>query len=156
MAVKYSKLGPGTLTLGEVGSPLDVACQLTGAVVAWDSNKDDDTPTLCGDVVPGATTYTATLSGTAVQDLADEAGLVAFSWANKGVEVPVSFTPNTVDAAVVTGTVVMNPLDVGGDTAGDNMTSDFEWAFVGDPVLDQGTGAAAALSTSSSSLPIDA
>jgi hypothetical protein len=154
MAVKYSKLGPGTLTLGEVGTAVDYACQLTGSVVAWDASKDDDTPTLCGDSVPGATTYTATFSGTAVQDLGDPAGLVAFTWENKGQEVALTFTPNTVDAAVVTGTVIINPLDVGGDTAGDNMTSDFEWSFVGDPVLDQTGGALA--DAQSERLPIDA
>ena len=149
MTVSYNKLGPGTLELGEVGTAVDYSCQLTGATIAWDASKDDDVTTVCGDTLPGATTYTAVLSGTAVQDLADAAGLAKFSWDNKGQPVAVSFVPSTEAGATFTGVVTIGPLDVGGDTAGENMTSDFEWPFVGDPVwedaLPLGFGAAVEL-----------
>ena len=49
-----SKFGPGTLTIGEVGTPIDISCQIEYASVAWDKSKDDDVQVLCGDVVPGA------------------------------------------------------------------------------------------------------
>lgn len=146
MTVEFNKLGPGTLELGETGTAVDYACQITGATLAPDASKDDDVPTLCGDVLPGATTYAWTLAGTAVQDLADPAGLVKFTWDNKGELIPFSYTPSTEADASFAGTVVMNPLGVGGDTAGENMTSDFEWSLVGDPVPTWPTGGAGTLS----------
>lgn len=135
MPAKTTPLGPGTITVGETGSEVDFSCQITGAVVAWDVNADDDVPTLCGDVVPGDRTYTSTLSGTLYQDLADAAGIVAFSWANRGLTVPFTFTPHTDTGTSVAGMLTIDPLDVGGDTAPEKMTSDFEWAIVGQPTL---------------------
>jgi hypothetical protein len=143
MAVSSTKLGPGTLILGETGTTQDASCQMTGAVVAWDKDKADDITVLCGDVVAGGTTYTATLSGTFLQDLAEDDGLVAFTWANKGVETKFVYVPNTVAAATVTGVVVIDPIDVGStDDYGSTMTSDFEWDCVGEPVLTFGSGTA--------------
>jgi hypothetical protein len=143
MAVKSTKLGPGTLTLGETGTLQDASCQLTGGVVAWDKDRADDVTVLCGDVVAGATTYTATLSGNFLQDLEDEAGLVAWSWEHKGEQVTFVYTPNTAAGAAVSGSLIVDPIDVGStDDFGATMSSDFEWDVVGEPVLDW-AGAAA-------------
>jgi hypothetical protein len=47
-----------------------------------------------------------------------------------------TFTPNTAAGATVTGIVVIDPLDVGStEDYGAVMTSDFEWACVGEPTL---------------------
>jgi len=144
MAVKSTKLGPGTLTLGPVGTPIDVSCQLTGAVVAWDKDKADDITVLCGDVVAGGTTYSATLSGTFLQDLDDASGIVGYSWTNKGTQVEFTYTPNTTAGTSVSGTLIVDPIDVGStDDFGSTMTSDFEWDCVGEPTLTFGTTLAA-------------
>ena len=147
MPANTTKLGPGTLILGEVGTNQDASCQVTGAVVAWDKNKADDITVLCGDVVGGGTTYTAKLSGTFLQDLADDAGIVAYSWANKGATVPFTYVPSTEAGATVTGNLIIDPIDVGStDDYGSTMTSDFEWDCVGEPSLtfgDVGGGAQA-------------
>lgn len=135
MAATVDKLGPGTVTVGAVGSEVDFSCQVTAAVVEWESDQDDDTIVLCGDTVAGAITFSATFSGTVFQDTSDDAGLVAFTWAHKGESVPLVFVPSTAGGKQVTGTVTIVPLSIGGDEAGSNMTSDFEWAFVGEPVL---------------------
>ncbi len=148
MAYKVTKLGPGTISVGEVGSEIDFSCQLNNAQVAWDKDKDDDMTVLCGDVVPGSTTYTATLSGNVFQDLDDAAGLVAFSWENKGTTAPFTFTPNTAAGATVDGVVLIDPITVGADEMGANMASDFEWDCVGEPTL---TIAAAPLAAGSTS-----
>jgi hypothetical protein len=142
MPAKTVKLGPGTLSIGETGTLVDFTCQITGAVVEWSVDVGDDTPVLCGETVPGERTYSSTLSGTLYQDLGDAAGIVAYSWAHKGEEVPFTFVPSTAAADEVSGTVIVDPLSVGGDTAGENMTSDFEWTIVGEPVLGAGAGAA--------------
>ena len=113
MAAKISKFGPGTLHIGETASAIDVSCQIEYAQVAWEANKDDDIVVLCGDVVPGATTLTAKLSGHIFQDTGDPAGIVQASWgALKGDTVPFVFVPNTVDDMQVTGSVV-DPADHG-------------------------------------------
>jgi hypothetical protein len=136
------KLGPGTLSLGTTGTEVDFACQVTAAVVAWAVDAQDPTQVLCGETVPGERTYTATLGGTLYQDLGVVGGIVEYSWASKGTQVPFVFVPNDTVAQQVTGTLIVDPLDVGGDEAGANMTSDFEWAIVGEPVLGAITGGA--------------
>lgn len=130
-------LGPGSLILGETGTTLEISCQITSAVVAHDVDAEDDTPLLCGDVEAGDETFTATISGTMFQDLAAE-GVVEYSWTHKGEVVPLEFVPSTAAGRRVVGSVKMRPLDVGGD-AKTKPTSDFEWPFVGDPVLDDVT-----------------
>lgn len=138
MTAVVDKLGPGTVSLGEVGTAVDFSCQVTAAVVEWDSSQDDPTVVLCGESVPGAITFSSTFSGTVFQDLSSAevgGGIVEFTWAHKGETMPLTFVPSTSAGKQVTGDVTIVPLSVGGDESGANMTSDFEWAFVGDPVL---------------------
>jgi hypothetical protein len=136
MAATISKFGPGTLKIGEVGTEIDISCQIEHAQVAWDKTKDDDVTVLCGDVVTGATTRTATLAGHIFQDTGQASGIVQASWgALKGQTVPFQFVPNTADAMAVTGEVTVEPITVGSGEAGANMASDFEWDIVGEPVL---------------------
>jgi hypothetical protein len=145
MAPKVAKLGPGTLTLGDTATSMDVSCQLVNGVVAWDNDTGDDITVLCGDKVPGSRTYTSTFSGTFLEDIADETGLVAYTWTNKGTQVPFEYVPTTDVGAKCTGTLIIDPLDFGStDDYGSPMQSDFEWDIVGDPVLSWGAGGAAA------------
>lgn len=135
-APKTYKLGPGTLNIGDVGTAVDYAPQVTGCTVSWSKEKEDDVPVLSGGSLTGDTTYTATLSANVFQDLdATDPGLVQWSWANKGTEVPVTFIPSTDAGVQVAGTVVVDPINVGGDTAKARPRSDIEWAFVGEPAI---------------------
>ena len=128
---------------------MDFTCQVTAAHVDWEVDAEDPTEVLCGETVPGERAYTSVLAGTLYQDLGDAAGIVAYSWAHKGEEVPFRFIPSTTAGDEVTGTLILDPLSVGGDEAGTNMTSDFEWAIVGEPTLaaDVGRGGEAAAPT---------
>jgi hypothetical protein len=136
MSAESVRLGPGEFTFGETGTPIDASCQLANAVLAWEKDADDDIRVLCGDTVAGSVNYTASLSGNLLQDINIPDGVVAYTWANKGKAVPFTFTPNTDAGATVTGTIVIDPLDVGSDDEyGSVMDSDFEWACVGEPVL---------------------
>lgn len=129
------KLGPGTLVIGETGTEVDFTPQVTGCTVSWDKDKDDDVPVLSGGSLTGDTTYTATLSANLFQDLGDD-GIVMFSWAHKGETVPVTFIPSTAEGKKVTGNVILDPIDVGGDEAKQRPRSDIEWSFVGEPELE--------------------
>lgn len=138
--------GPGTLTLGETATILDVSCQVENAKVAWDANKDDDVTMLCGDILAGSTTLTATLAVTVVQDLATEAGLVMYSYTHRGEAVPFEFVPSTAAGFTVSGNLSMVPVAVGADEPGVKaMTSDIEWSCIGEPVYTPGPGADGAL-----------
>lgn len=139
MPVKSVKLGPGTLKFGPTTPVQDASAQVQNCVVSWDKDKADDITVLTGEVIGGGVTYTAKLGGTFVQDLAT-AGLVAWSWTNKGVSFPFEFVPNTANGAKVTGNVIVDPIDVGTtDDYGTTMVSDFEWAIVGIPTMAGGT-----------------
>lgn len=132
MTIQSYKMGPGTLKLGTAGA-LDVSCQVTSCRVAASENvdTDDDVDVLCGEVLKGDETvdYTWELSGTMLQDLAT-AGVVAWSWTNKGTWMDFNFIPNTVGARGITGQVRPIPLDAGGDSK-TRPTSDFTWAARG-------------------------
>lgn len=134
MAVKSYKVGPGTLTFGGAGSLMDATTQITKAVIKPTVSSEDAITTLSGDTLGGARTYGADLDVTAVQDDLDAAGLVAWSWAHRGEDVLFTYTPNTVLGRAITGTVTVDPLDIGGDV-GAKPTSDFTWSCVGFPAL---------------------
>jgi hypothetical protein len=142
MTVNKTQLGPGTLVLGGVGTPLDISCQIINAIVEWEKDKDDDVVVLCGDTASGATTYTASITGELFQDVDDPAGILATSWAQKGTEIEFTFVPNTAAGTSAEGVLVLDPISFGGDEAKANMTSDFTWSIVGEPTLTIGTGGA--------------
>ena len=143
MAVKYTKFGPGTLVIGAVGSPTDISCQIIQAKIEWDKDEDDDVTTLCGDVVPGAVTYSATMSGELFQDVDDPAGIMFTSWTNKGEVYPFVFTPNTAQGTHADGNLILDPVPFGSDEPKANMTADFSWKIVGEPTLTVGVAMAA-------------
>lgn len=140
MPAVVNKLGPGTISVGT--TPLDFSCQVTAAHVDWSVDEGDDTIVLCGETVPGARTYSSVFAGTLLQDLSAAAGsgIVEYSWTHKGEQMAFEFVPSTTAGKQVTGQLIIDPLSVGGDEAGQNMSSDFEWKIVGDPVIGAVTG----------------
>ncbi|ANA87588.1 major tail protein [Gordonia phage Jeanie] len=136
MAIKrpIPALGPGSLIFGEVtADQLDISCQVTAAKITFDSDKEDDLPTLCGGVITGEKTYTSKLEFSAAQDL-EENGLIDWTWANAGKEVPFKFVPLESEVATITGVVVIDPVEFGGDVKKRNI-SDAEFDLVGLPTF---------------------
>lgn len=128
-----TKLGPGTLEIGTVGSEIDVSCLVNNATIAADKDEGDATTKLCGDVRAGSVSYTYALSGNMDTDVADDAGFFALTQSAPGTEQTFTFTPNTVAGTSATGTLVIDPLDFGADESGADLTSDFEFTIVGKP-----------------------
>lgn len=126
-------LGPGSLTFGAVGSELDISCQVTACKVTFDSDKEDDLPTLCGTVISGEKIYTSKLEFSAAQDVEAD-GMIDWTWSNAGTEVPFTFIPIASGAAAVKGTVVVDPVEFGGDVKKKNI-SEAEWDIVGLPTF---------------------
>jgi hypothetical protein len=133
MPAVVTKLGPGAITFGEVASAVEFSCQVTSVTLSSDASADDPVKVLCGEEVPGARTYAFSLAGTVLSDISDAAGIVMFTWDHMGETVPFVFTPSTAAAVAWSGSVIIDPLPIGGDEVGANMTSDFEFACVGTP-----------------------
>jgi hypothetical protein len=127
------KLGPGVLTVGSVGTALDFSGRVTKASITWKVDTTDDTVVLDGSTIAGDRTYSATLEATVRQDDLTTGSLVDYTWAHKGTEVPFTFTPYSGGRSI-TGNLVIDPLDVGGDVNATN-TADLKWECVGTPTL---------------------
>lgn len=140
-----TRLGPGTLEIGSVGSEIDVSCLVNNAVIAADKDEGDATTKLCGDVRAGTVTYTYALSGNMDTDVADDAGFFALSQAEPGSQQTFTFTPNTAAGTSATGILVIDPLDFGADESGADLTSDFEFTIVGRPTYSYPGGGAGVL-----------
>jgi hypothetical protein len=134
------ELGPGTLTIGETGTLIDVSCLVNNAVISADKTEADATTKLCGTVRVGAITYDYTLSGNVDVDAGLSTGLFAMSQEHPGEEFPYVFTPSTAVGTTASGTLVIDPLDFGADEYGADLTSDFEFTLVGAPAYVYGDG----------------
>jgi len=136
------KLGPGTLKIGATGTEIDASCLINSATITADKNEGDSSTKLCGTVKPGAITYAYHLDGNVDTDIGLASGLFALSQAEAGTEQAFEYTPNTdivapaTAATKATGTLIIDPLDFGGDTFGEYMNSDFSFTIVGVPVYD--------------------
>lgn len=135
-------LGPGELTIGATATPIDVSCLVNNAVLAASKDQGDSETKLCGTVKIPAPTYTYELSGNMDIDLTDPAGIFALSHDTPGAEVDFSFTPNSDAGTSASGKLILDPLDLGGDTTGETMKSDFTYTVVGEPTVTIGAGAA--------------
>ena len=137
MPLNETRLGPGTLLIGtapgtEFGFAVS-ACTLTPAV-----NSTDGTPTLAVPEPPPLTETTYSLDGTAINDFTDPAGLQRYCFDNDGVEMDFSWTPNTADAAVLTGRITVRAFPMGGEVSA-QITTDFSWPVTGKPAWTGGT-----------------
>jgi hypothetical protein len=134
--IKAQKLGNGTLSIGAIGSPLDLSAQITNCRLSPAVDKEDPVTTLSGDSLAGTRTITWTLAGTMLQDISD-AGVIEWLFTHAGEEVPFTWTPNTEVGTDFTGTIVVDPIEIGGDVGAKN-SSDFEFEVVGQPVMSAG------------------
>lgn len=138
MPINTTKLGPGTLTLGAGAAEFNA--QVTSCKITPSENVEttDSIKVLSGEVLDGdsSETFSYVLEGSFLQDLGAVAGVVAWSWANKGTEQPFVFTPNTAAGVSVEGVLKPVPLGIGGDEVDAGpMSSDFSWRCVGEPDL---------------------
>lgn len=124
MPITDSRLKNGTLTINAVS----FATQATNVrLVPKVSSTGEPLEVLAGDVIDPDETVDWSLAITAVQDFTDEAGFVNFCLANAGDVHPYSWAPAGAAAGpTYTGTVKVQPVEVGGDVNTRNTTS-AEW-----------------------------
>lgn len=140
MSIQSFLHGPGTLTLDGT-SDITLSEQMTSVDITPTENV---TAGEVVDVLSGGQLTTEddvnttwTLGGTCLQALED-AGIVAYSWDQDGVEVTFKWVPNTVADKAVTGTVRVAAIKLGGPVKKRNQ-SDFTWKIIGTPVLGDAT-----------------
>jgi hypothetical protein len=136
MTVIVSRVKGGKITFtassgASANTASDFSCQFTSAkITPGDTGSDtaDGSYVLCGDLIPTTAAdggFGDKLDFTVVSDHNVATGLIAFSWAHRGEVVAFSYTPNLnpdeagATAQTFSGTVVMQPLEVGGDVQGD-------------------------------------
>lgn len=134
MTIKKYQVGEGVLTVGSAVAAQTMTAQMESVHIEWKEDAKDPRKTLSGESLPGAVTYTATLTGTVIQDLSD-GGLVEWTWEHMGSTQPFTFSPASATGREITGDLRVGPLDVGGDVDEDAPTSDLSWACIGQPVL---------------------
>lgn len=139
MTVNTLTMGPGTLTIGDLGSEKAFSSQVTNVRLVPSVDNGDPINVLSGESVPGDRDETWTLAGTLVQDLgAGVAGadsLVEWLFNQRGTTLPFVFVPNTSRGRQFSGDLTVEAVEVGGD-AKTKPTSDFEFVISGDPVLE--------------------
>ena len=130
----YLTLGPGTLTFGATGAATEISDYVKAVKIAPSVNTEDSSLVLSGRVIPGDRRYSYVLAFTTSQTV-KKGGLIDWSYQNAGKELPFEFKPHDKkSAASVKGTVVVDPIELGGDV-GTKPTSDVEYAVVGAPVF---------------------
>lgn len=134
MAIKSVTVGPGDLTFATDSQTF--ASQITSARVTVGVNRGDELKVLSGESIPAEATYTYELEATALQDLTAN-GIVDWSWKQAGKTAAFVYTPNKANAATIKGTVVVDPISVGGEV-GQRATSDFTFPIVGTPTFTPG------------------
>lgn len=134
MPVTTLTMGPGVLTIGDVGTLKAFQSQVTNVRLTPSVDRGDPLNVLSGESVPGDRDESWTLAGTLVQDFGDDVGVWQFCFDNRGDQLPFVFVPNNVDARQATGTLTVEAVELGGDAKA-KPTSDFEFQLVGDPLI---------------------
>ncbi|NQD40916.1 hypothetical protein [Glutamicibacter halophytocola] len=133
MTILSHKLGPGSLTFGEVASEQEFAAQLRSCSLTPDTEEEDPIDVLSGEQIDGDETYTYTIGGSILDGYTMES-LAVWAHQNKGTVMPFEFIPNAdiTGAMKWTGQAKIRPIAHGGDVKSRN-ENDFEFKIIGDP-----------------------
>lgn len=134
MPVRTMKMGPGTLTIGDVAALTQFESQLSNCRVVPNVDRGDPIHVLSGEEAPGDRTERWTLAGTLVQDFGSTESKQEWLFTHRGEEHPFVFTPSTAAGRQVRGEVTVEAVEIGGD-ANTKPTADFEFQLVGMPTI---------------------
>jgi hypothetical protein len=122
-------LGPGTLTIGETGTLIDISCLVNNVAIIPDISEGDSKTMLCGTTKRSPDEITWAIEGNVDVDAGLAAGFFALTWQHIGEVVPFSFTPSTAVGTIVAGFLKLAPLELGADNYGDFLNSDFSFGL---------------------------
>jgi hypothetical protein len=122
-------LGPGTLTIGETGTLIDVSCLVNNVSIIPDISEGDSKTMLCGTTKTSPDEITWAIEGNVDVDAGLAEGFFALTWQHIGEVVPFTFTPSAAVGTTVTGELKLAPLELGADNYGDFLNSDFSFGL---------------------------
>lgn len=134
LKTKVVTLGPGLLHFDDPGSLKDASAQVTKCSVVPSVSTGSPVIVLTGDAVPGERKEAWKIKGTIFQDLGATQSLCEWFFENRGKPKPVKFVPSTAAGKAISGTVIIEAVELGGQV-GENATTDFEFDFVGAPSI---------------------
>lgn len=134
MAVKTITVGPGALTIGSDLNITNFESQVTAARLVPNVDTEDAINVLSGEQVAGDRSESFTLEGTLLQDFGATDSTTEWLYNHRGEEHPFNFTPSTAAGKKITGNLVVEAIEIGGD-ARTKPTSDFEFVVVGAPAI---------------------
>lgn len=114
MAISSHKLGPGTLSLGAVGSTKEFGVALTKATLTPEADDGDTIVVLSGDELIEEGEETWTLEGSVYQAY-DADSLIVWCNTHSGETLPFTFRPSTDQPLKATGKVLVRSIAIGGD-----------------------------------------
>jgi hypothetical protein len=123
-------LGPGTLSIGMTGTPIDVSCLVNDVRIDANVTAGDVKRMLCGNQKSAPDEIEFVLSGNVDVDAGTAAGFFALCNDHWGEVVDFTYTPSTDVGTTATGQVKLHPLSFGADASGDYLNSDFEFALI--------------------------
>ena len=135
MTVKTMTLGPGKLSFGEKTAITQVEAQVTKCVIKPSVKSSDPIPVLSGERVEGDRVEAATLQFTILQDFAESASFVEWTWANAGKTLPFEFIPTSGKNKAIRGFCVIERSSIGGDVAA-KATADLEFQCTTMPTIE--------------------
>lgn len=135
-----SRLGPGTLKIPTGPPAIERQYQVSNVRLEPDISEEDGTATLATPHPVPLVTIGWKLSGSAIQDFeGGSSAFVNYLQDHALEQVPFEWVPVTATTGLkYTGTVQLRPVTVGGD-AGVQITTDFEFPLVGNPVRTDAT-----------------
>ncbi|MDN5666942.1 MAG: hypothetical protein L0G87_00935 [Renibacterium salmoninarum] len=134
MPIQYTTIGPGKLTIGSDTALTRFESQCTSCKWVPDVKKGDKITVLSGEQVPGKRTESSTLEGSFLQDFGKTKSTTEWLFQNRGLTMPFYYQPNNKDAKAISGSLVVEAIDIGGDVE-DNPTSDFKFEIIGAPSI---------------------
>lgn len=137
MAVKTITMGPGALTIGSDLNLTSFESQVTSVRLVPNVDSEDPVHVLSGESVAGDRAESFTLEGSMLQDFGDASSTTEWLFTHRGEEHPFSFTPNSAKGRKITGNLVVEAIEIGGD-ARTKPQSDFEFVVVGSPIIGSG------------------
>lgn len=137
MAIKRTKLGPGTLYLGETASGKEFSTGVTKCTVEPSYSEGDTIAVLSGDRDTEAGEWEGKLTGEFYQEYTNDS-LLKWTWDNDGKLTTFKFVPHKTSGLTVTGKVTVRPVNIGGDVDVEN-TTEFEWTMPTKPTITIGT-----------------
>ncbi|GAB2558794.1 hypothetical protein [Leucobacter ruminantium] len=135
MAVNVIEIGPGTLTIGAPSALTDFSDQCVSAELIPSVDKEKPRRVLSGKNVPGARTESVKLQCEFLNDFGAQDSRSEWLWEHRGQEVPFNYVPNSSAGKAITGTLVVEPIAIGGK-AGEKPEKQVEFDLVDPPVFE--------------------